>query len=68
MSGSRNSLTSAVDGCEQSAAQPGRLTPLGTYRTEGCVDPNTGLGVLEKKKKPLPLSGIEPTIQQLSSP
>jgi hypothetical protein len=54
--------TLALDGGEWSASRPGRFTPgeivSGTHWIGGWVGPRTGLD--QKKRKFLPLSGIEP--------
>jgi len=57
-------LTLALGGGEQSASCPSYFT-LGTHLTGGWVDPRAGLDTVAKRRKHLPLSGIEP---QLSSP
>jgi hypothetical protein len=55
-------LTSALDGGEWSASRTGRFTTgeiaLGTYCTESCVGPTSGLDAAAKKVIPIP-AGIE---------
>jgi hypothetical protein len=65
MSGTKTkSLTSAIDGCNQSAAQPGRHagdrpSPVRTAQNAVWTS-KTGLGALQNKTKHCRPSGVEP--------
>jgi len=57
-------LTSAPDGGGWSASRPGLITPgvkaPTTHWIGSCVDPTAGLDGVPKRRKSLPLPGIEP--------